>query len=126
MLKKEQLWAWSPVVLYAFFIFVLSAQPDKYMPELFFGSDKLAHLLEYFPFGYLVLRAFVKGSNMAFGREALLMSIFVIMLYSLSDETHQLFVPGRQFDLMDMFFDTVGGLMGSFFSAYAENRTRRK
>lgn len=114
MLKKEQLWAWLLVVLYAFVIFVLSAQPGKYVPEFFPGSDKLAHLLEYFPFGFLVIRAFVKGSNMAFGREALLMSIFVIMLYSLSDETHQLFVPGRQFDLMDMFFDTVGGIAGSY------------
>ncbi len=114
MLKKEQLWAWSPVVFYAFVIFVLSAQPGKYIPELFPGADKLLHFLEYFPFGFLVLRAFVKGSNMAFGREALLMSIFVIMLYSLSDETHQLFVPGRQFDLIDMFFDTAGASAGSY------------
>ncbi len=114
MLKKEQLRAWSLVVFYAFVIFVLSAQPGKYMPELFPGADKLSHLLEYFPFGFLVLRAFVKGSNMAKGREALLMSIFVIMLYSLSDELHQLFVPGRQFDLIDMFFDTAGAAAGSY------------
>jgi len=114
MLKKEQLWVWSPVVLYAFVIFSLSATPARYMPELFWGSDKLAHFLEYFPFGFLVLRAFVKSLHIPFGREALLMSIFVIMLYSLSDETHQLFVPGRQFDLIDMFFDTVGAFAGSY------------
>ena len=111
---ERQLRVWSPVVLYAFVIFLLSATPGKYMPQLFPGADKLLHFLEYFPFGFLVLRAFVKGSNVAFGREALLMSIFVIMLYSLSDETHQLFVPGRQFDLIDMFFDTIGGFTGSY------------
>jgi len=114
MLTREQLWVWLPVVLYAFVIFSLSATPGKYMPELFPYSDKLAHLLEYFPFGFLMLRAFARGSHIAIGREALLMSIFVIMLYSLSNETHQLFVPGRQFDLMDMFFDTVGALTGSY------------
>ena len=34
------------------------------------------------------------------------------MLYSISDEIHQIFVPGRSCELLDVFIDTCGSLIG--------------
>lgn len=45
-------------------------------------------------------------------------------LYSLSDEIHQLFVPGRSFQLMDLGLDLLGGIIGLII--YERFRTKRK
>jgi VanZ family protein len=37
--------------------------------------------------------------------------------YGLSDEIHQLFVPGRRFELLDLVADGVGGLLGALLMA---------
>jgi len=36
------------------------------------------------------------------------------MSYALSDEIHQLFVPGRAFQVFDLFIDFLGSLFGVF------------
>ena len=43
----------------------------------------------------------------------LLLALFMVSLYALSDEIHQLFVRGRQFDLFDALFDVIGAASGS-------------
>jgi VanZ family protein len=103
---------WLPVVLYALVIFSCSATPGQYVPELFPHGDKLLHFLEYLPFGLLIRRAFIKTSS-SVERNSLLLTLLVVIFYALSDETHQLFVPDRQFDLLDAFFDTLGAWTGS-------------
>lgn len=40
--------------------------------------------------------------------KAIFLTIIISMLYALSDEIHQLFVPGRAFQLIDMALDFVG------------------
>ena len=34
------------------------------------------------------------------------------MLYALSDEVHQIYVPGRSCELRDVFIDTSGSIIG--------------
>lgn len=104
---------WVPVGLYALVIFFFSSLPSDQVPSPFPGIDKLLHLVEYIPFGFLLLRAF-SGSFRVTPLQALLWGIFVLTLYALSDEVHQLFVPGRYFSYLDMVFDVIGGLIGGF------------
>ena len=52
-------------------------------------------------------------------------------LYAVSDELHQLFVPGRSCELMDMLIDSSGGshrgrFAALFFFAYWANRKPRR
>ena len=39
------------------------------------------------------------------------------MTYGLSDEFHQLFVPGRSAELYDALADTIGGFLGASIAA---------
>jgi hypothetical protein len=41
-------------------------------------------------------------------------SIFIASLFAFSDEIHQLFVPGRAFQLIDLIIDFIGILFGVF------------
>ncbi len=40
--------------------------------------------------------------------------VIIAMLYALSDETHQLFVPGRAFQVIDLVVDFLGVLGGAY------------
>jgi VanZ family protein len=103
---------WLPVFLYALLIFSFSSIPGAYVPSLFPSSDRLFHFLEYLPFGFLVLRAFAKTLRLQ-RLPTLLLALFMVSLYALSDETHQFFIPGRCFDLVDAIFDVIGATSGS-------------
>ena len=43
---------------------------------------------------------------------AVLVAIVISSLYGVSDEYHQLFVPGRTFDVFDMLADAIGSVVG--------------
>lgn len=46
-------------------------------------------------------------------RKRLLLSIFLAFLYACTDETHQLFVPGRSGEFKDVCIDTCGAFIGA-------------
>lgn len=104
--------AWLSVFFYALAIFFISSIQSKDLPEFYPHADKIFHFLEYFPFGFLVFRAIALGRGVS-KASSLLVAVFVLMIYALSDEIHQIFVPGRDFSLIDMSFDLLGGFMGA-------------
>ncbi|MBI5874232.1 MAG: VanZ family protein [Candidatus Omnitrophica bacterium] len=113
MVPKRTLSSWLPVFLYAALIFYFSCLPGKCIPEPIPLSDKVFHYLEYFPFGLLLTRAFSR-TLIHLSLRSLLLIVFVVLLYALSDEIHQLFVPDRFFSFLDMFVDVLGGVSGGF------------
>ena len=71
---------------------------------------KSAHIIAYFMFGglaYNVIRHYKLPV-----RRALVASGAIVLVYALSDEFHQLFVPGRSGELRDVVIDTAAGVMG--------------
>ena len=70
-----------------------------------------AHFTEYAVFGFFL--AFGLAHNGIRGRRCLFIPILIACCYSLSDEIHQLFVPGRTFQLIDICADSAGGACGS-------------
>lgn len=104
---------WIPVIVYLGIIFSFSALPSESVPVLFAGSDKMFHLLEYLIFGFLLSLAIQRTFSKRFN--PLLVVFFMLIFCSLSDEIHQLFVPGRHFSYADIFFDILGGLLGGYF-----------
>ena len=99
---------WIPVIVWAGLIFYFSSIPYlKSDLEYDFIFRKIAHIVEYFIFTFLLYRAF-KGS---FDMNALRLSVYptvFALLYAVSDEIHQYFVLGRTCAIKDVLIDAVG------------------
>ena len=108
---------WGPVGLYAGLIFFGSSisSPPEAISSLLKGiSDKVLHLSEYALLGALLYRACRHGAGTWMAEHAVLAAVAGSALYGLSDETHQLFVPLREADPLDVVADTVGGTVGAW------------
>jgi len=68
---------------------------------------KLAHLAEYGILSFLTMRALLKSVRMSVAKAVLVSAIFCV-LYAVSDEFHQKFVPGRGPSVIDVFIDSMG------------------
>jgi hypothetical protein len=72
---------------------------------------RLAHLAEYAIFAQL-LYGFPGEKNRKFWRpRRAIFCILIATAYSLTDEVHQLFVPGRHASLLDSGLDTIGAAL---------------
>lgn len=113
----------GPVIAYAALIYFLSSLShfgDEI--QIFSCFDKIAHLMEYLLFGFLICRWF---SSLGPGRKksaALIMTMVLGTFYGLLDEWHQSFVPGRDASLGDAFFDAAGVTAGAFLYRWLQER----
>ena len=80
---------------------------------------KLAHFTEYFILGLLLINLF-KNNNKRY-----LYTIIIGVIYAISDEIHQLFVPGRSCDIKDVMIDTLGLLFSLIIIITYKNLTKR-
>jgi VanZ family protein len=104
---KKMLQLWLPVVLWAALIFGLSGIPklDSGL-ELDYILRKMAHVTEYAILTCLLWRA-LKGYNLA-PVYLVAYPALISLLYAVSDEFHQSFVPGRQGSASDVVIDSIG------------------
>jgi len=103
---------WLAVFLYAVLIFRLSAIPSCQIPKGFPFCDLLLHIFEYLPFGFLVCKAIRNTNTSLSARKVFVASLLTVILYAVSDELHQLFVPGRCASVWDFASDAVGAFIG--------------
>ncbi len=107
-ISEHQYIRYLTLILWCGLIFFLSSQsvlPGAPSGVLDFVFKKSAHMTVYALLYLFAVRAFSTGSRQQFTRAA----IFTI-LFAVSDEFHQSFVPGRTPHLMDIGFDSVGML----------------
>lgn len=114
MLRGNRL-SWLAVVAWAAVLFGLSSIPGSDIPESSVPSaDKWVHVSLYAVLGLLCSRA-IRGSSAMSERRVLLASVALVLLYGISDEVHQIWVPLRSPDPMDAAADLVGGILGASF-----------
>ena len=65
---------------------------------------KGAHATEYAVLAFLIL--------LAMDRKKWAVSFAITTLYAVSDEIHQLFIPGREGKVMDVLIDSMGAIAG--------------
>ncbi|MEN3013577.1 MAG: VanZ family protein [Endomicrobiia bacterium] len=114
MNKTKKILAWFYVVNWCGIIFFLSSIPELKIEELGLWDlilRKIAHLIEYLILSVLVSNALFVSFNMKFLNSCLFSFVFSV-IYAISDEIHQYFVPGRHFSLLDVFIDTMGIIFG--------------
>jgi VanZ family protein len=130
-MKDKFIIRWLPVFLWAIIIFITSANPNPYraLPASWNiqtlpiqsdpGSKKITrdeilgrflHAAEYLVLAACITRALVGRGDLRIG--LLIMALGLSALYALSDEVHQLYVPGRAFELGDLALDLAGSALG--------------
>jgi VanZ family protein len=106
---------WLPVYTYAALIFFFSSFSRPPQPPPIPHGDKLLHLVEYAILGYLLARAAKNSSSSKLKVHFRTFAVCVALLYGLSDEFHQSFVPGRVVEGLDVVADTIGAFLGQKF-----------
>ncbi len=112
---------WLAALAWMGLIFYLSAQPDlPHAPEPWLDMvvKKTGHAALYGVLALLYLGA-LRGDGHPFDRVRLL-AFGLAVLYAVTDEVHQSFVPGRTPSLWDVLIDGAGAAL-----AVLGNRTRR-
>ena len=104
---------WGPALGLMLAIFLFSSQPKADIPD--FGLwdllvKKSAHILGYTLLGMAMARG-VRGESPLTGRR-LGAAFALTVLYAVSDEYHQTFVPGRGGNLWDVGVDALGATIG--------------
>lgn len=128
--------SWLLLILWMAFIFYLSHQPvevsnnlskgitekvveivEKVSPDKSFDLSRANHLIRknaHF-FAYLLLGVLVSNalrSSGFLGYKAVALALLICVLYAISDEIHQLYVPGRGGQLKDVVIDGLGSMVG--------------
>ena len=96
------------------FIVYLSHIPQDNLPQEASGInniDLLFHFFEYSFLGFLFYQS-ISVDNLL-DVKPLHGAVLIGILFALSDEYHQSFVPGRHMSLMDVIFDSLGIIFGS-------------
>jgi VanZ family protein len=119
IVNKKSL-AWTAVSLYAVLIFIGSSVPGDRLGLDPPGLDKLLHVIEYMILSCLLFPAL--RLTLSTKRETVFWAVAVGgSLYGLTDEVHQIFVPLRQFDILDITCDISGSFLGSYVLFRARN-----
>ena len=118
--QRPLLYLWLPVVSWMGLIFLLSAQPE--LPQTGAGwLDRVlsagAHMFLFAVLAVLLARAV--GARP--GRSAIAFTLAVV--YALSDEFHQMYVPGRHADGLDWLWDGLGAALGLWAFAWLHRRS---
>jgi len=100
-------------IIWMIFIFILSNQSSEKFQEISYSFEWLkyqsfiAHFVLYFILGFFFmnfLHFYVKNTI-----KKILYYFLLIILYSVFDEIHQYFVPGRYFEIIDILTNIIGG-----------------
>jgi len=114
---KTLIFVWLPPFFWISLIFLLSSFPKLQISEGLADLilRKLAHMFEYGVLYLLIYRVFKRTSSLS-KNKLLFISLFLTILYAVSDEYHQTFVPGRCGNLTDISIDSTGAVLGLIFS----------
>ena len=147
-LDRRRFKTWLPVIIWAALIFFFSSETFSsdntarwFAPWLHWAFPtwsndsielahavirKLGHVSEYFIFGLLLLRALHPRMNGIPSARRIFVGIGLLAFYAMSDESHQVFVPGRTPSPIDVLIDVCGGTAGILCFLFWTSRKRRK
>ena len=117
--KRESRIFWILTVSYMGLIFFLSSLQGFRLPELPENSDKFIHMVAYMPLGFLFYMSLIKSG---FGRYGFALAMLLTVLYGVTDEFHQAFVPGRYATIGDVMADSIGALFGCLGANFMKKR----
>lgn len=120
------IFSWALVLVILSFIFNLSAQnaeeskelSDSLVSKLFQWIEiyidgelirKIAHMLEFTALSFSLYNGIFATWEL---KKAPVISLVLTVICAIGDEIHQIFVPGRAFQLSDIMIDSLGAIIG--------------
>jgi VanZ family protein len=91
-----------------------------------FFVRKAAHFTEYAILALLAARVFLSSSQQPLRGRWFTSALLLVVLYALSDEYHQTFVPTRTGSIYDSMIDITGGLTALLILALWNKRKARR
>ena len=82
---------------------------EKVVEELQYITRKSAHFIAYMILGILAILLFLQYENI---NKKPQLAFLLCVVYAISDEVHQLFVPGRSGQVSDIIIDSSGSFVG--------------
>jgi VanZ family protein len=104
---------WFPLFLWMGFIFYTSSIPGENIPSIFCFQDTVYHLVIYLILAYFFSRALRNTYAPVRYLEIIFFTIAFGVIYGVTDELHQAFVPNRTVSNFDVFIDAIGSFLGS-------------
>ena len=111
-IKKIDIFMRLSFIICASLIFFLSSQAKLPSPiKPFFGLDKVFHTIAFGAFAFTLTFWFKTEKWINNAKKYVLLVICITVLYGLSDEIHQYFVPNRSSSVYDLLADTLGAFL---------------
>lgn len=97
-------------------IFYMSHLPASDLKLMLFpGQDKIAHFIVYGILAVTVIGAHSQEVQRAAPLRVVIRSVIICLLFGISDEFHQYFIPGRSVSFFDLVADVLGAAVVCFF-----------
>ncbi len=108
--------SWTVTIGYMVLISILSHIPQEDIPESITSVpdniDLFFHFAEYSILGFLLFGTITSDESLTF--HPFYGSLLTGISFAILDEFHQSFVPGRHMSSIDIIFDSLGILFGTF------------
>ena len=104
--EKRKVLSWSATFIIAVAIFIISS--ISFSAVVAGSSGIRAIIYHVSAFFFLALFLFISLINGKKRPFLIFLAFFVAVIYGISDEIHQYFVPGRFLSVSDILFDTIG------------------
>ncbi|MCG6913226.1 VanZ family protein [bacterium BMS3Abin03] len=116
--KRKVTLVYLPLILYWILLLIFTSLPAKDLPSI--GVyDKFEHLGAFFGLSVLLSLGFLYQNKYPLLKKYFWLSAFLIIcFYGFLDEIHQLYVPGRDCDILDWTSDAIGALAGTILVKY--------
>lgn len=103
--EKHNKISWLITIIIFITIFYLSSRT---FPDIAGKTSYLSIIYHFFAFFFLTAFLLISIMKGKFNRNIFIIAIFIAILYGVSDEFHQYFVPGRSSTMFDIIIDTLG------------------
>jgi hypothetical protein len=107
--EKRKYLSLSITVIIAIIIFTISSMSFKGAAKIGIISV-IYHFLAFFWFSFFLVITLIGGKR----KKLIYIAIILAIIYAVSDEIHQIFVPYRVFSVFDILTDAAGVLFASF------------
>lgn len=102
----------------------LASSFQFHIEELHHIIRKNAHFFAYLILGMLVLNGLRRSG--VFGKRGIGIALLICILYAITDEVHQLFIPGRSGEARDVLIDSAGAGTGIVIYLLISKLVRRR